>query len=155
MRQLRACLTARAFCLNLLTVSIFLLSAAEARPDWYRGDISEPQGSEICNPCVVDVVLAVETLRDRGEALGFYMGAGYPEGIDHWQGIQRLPILSTSPGMHESYVVVSSNHDDAARFAVVKLESRDTDGLRLRSNRLELGEYECRVWPLEFDTTCF
>ncbi|WP_224240918.1 hypothetical protein [Hyalangium gracile] len=94
-------------------------------------------GSLDCNLCVSGVVSAFNSLRDHGEVLGFNTGGynfnvGYPSS-DHWQGIQRLTSGSAR------YFVVSKRdgRDSGANVAhTVAMESRNTSGLRFRSNRL-------------------
>ena len=122
---------------------------------YFRGYLQNPPGSADCNPCVVNVVQAVNTLRDRGETMGFNWGANYPpvegSGTDsHWQGIQRMPILPSAE-LNLPYMVVSSSHggqpNPFSRFALVEMSSRDRDGLRLRSNRLERGRLTKDVPP--------
>jgi len=116
---------------------------------YFRGYLQSPQGNADCNPCVQNVIHSVNTLRDRGETMGFDWGADYPP-LDHWQGIQRMPILPNA-GLSLPYIVVSSSHGGQpkpyARFAIVKMGSRDQDGLRFRSNRLAHGQLTKDVPP--------
>ncbi|NIR47882.1 hypothetical protein GWO43_05460, partial [candidate division KSB1 bacterium] len=133
---------------------------------FFRGDLSTPQGSENCNPCVENIIDAVNTLRNHGASLGFHWGANYPKvkgagTQSHWQGIQRLPMM----GLEVPYLVVSSSHRDfaltldgevvqlsgPAHFAVVQMGSRANDGRRLRSNRLEFGKLTRDVAPHSSD----
>lgn len=133
--------------------------------EFLRGYISQ-NGIDNCNPCVDNVIHSINTLRNRGETLGFNWGADYPpvEGAgtkNHWQGIQRLTI----PGLEVPYLVVASSHrtfvltgqgqvihiSAPARFAVVEMGSRGNDGRRLRSNRLEPGSLTRDVSPNSLD----
>ncbi len=146
--------------------ALFLLSltAAAFGQGFYKGYTAAPKGSEDCNPCVENVTHSVNTLRDHGETLGFNWGDDYPtitgSGTKrHWQGVQRFaPIAAT--GLVLPYVVVSSSHgrqsfpflpEQAAHFAVVEFASRDTDGLRMRSNRLVRGQLTRNVAPNPLD----
>lgn len=126
---------------------------------YFRGYLQSLQGNADCNPCVQNVIHSVNTLRDRGETMGFNWGANYPpvEGSgtkSHWQGIQRMPILPND-GLSLPYIAVSSSHGDQSnpfsRFAIVEMASRDKDGLRLRSNRLEQGRLTKDVAPNALD----
>ncbi len=93
-----------------------------------------PWGSADCNVCVADVVGAVSRLRTRGDAMGFHMrGAPDVTLVDHWEGVQRLMgdggrFLAVSRALSEESQDVS--------FAIVRMASRNDDGLRFRSNRL-------------------
>ncbi len=135
-------------------VSAVSLVQAQDGP-YLRGNLQDPHGSEVCNPCVRDVITAVNTLRDHGATMGFNWSDDYPEVAgsgtkNHWQGVQRMPWL----GLAFPYVVVSSSHrtrifrpngqstdvSSPAHFAVVEMASRRGNiGGRLRSNRLEFG----------------
>ncbi|MFQ5641404.1 MAG: FlgD immunoglobulin-like domain containing protein [bacterium] len=129
---------------------------------YLHGDLSTPNGSDFCNPCVDDVIRAVNTLRDHGASLGFNWGANHPEvqgagTSNHWQGIQRL----LEHDFNIPYLVVSSSHHDLsltvdgevvqtsgpARLAIVAMASRNSNGSRLRSNRLEWGKRTRDVSP--------
>ncbi len=127
-----------------------LASVKLAHAESHKGDECQPDGREDCNQCVQDVIASVNSLRDRGPALGFHMGAGYPPvgwlWGGHWQGVQRLPILQIG-GLDTPHIVASSSHPESALVAVVRLETRDHSGLRLRSNRLQHGMFECNVTP--------
>lgn len=108
------------------------------------GDTSCPYGSRDCNRCANDVVNSVARLSTYGEPLGFHIGA-HPEPsfnykkLDphgHWQGVQRIPTTSGD------YLVVSqddmkSTSGDWSGLGIVRMASRDGDGHRWRSNRLE------------------
>lgn len=87
-------------------------------------------GADDCNRCVPDAVAAVNGLRDHGDVLGFFP-LGDPVTLsNHWQGIQRLP------GAGGRYLAVSHSGTTKA-FTVVEMGSRNTEGARFRSNRLE------------------
>lgn len=138
----------------LSLVGFFLLTPFSViYSQYFRGYLQSPQGNADCNPCVQNVIHSINTLRDRGETMGFNWGADYPP-IDHWQGIQRMPILPND-GLGLPYIAVSSSHGGQAnpfsRFALVEMASRDKDGLRLRSNRLEYGRLTKEVPPNALD----
>ena len=94
-----------------------------------------PWGSPDCNVCVADVVGAISQLRTHGDAMGFHMnGAPDVTLFDHWEGVQRLM------GDEGRHLVVSralSEESQDVSFAIVRMASRDDDGLRFRSNRLD------------------
>jgi len=117
-------------------------------------DVANPNGNERCNPCVKDAIHAINTLRDRGETMGFHMSFGYPplsgSGTkSHWQGIQRMMRDSSS----KQIVVLSSSHrgQDSSHLAIVELASRDGRQDRLRSNRLRFNKLTRDVIPLRID----
>jgi hypothetical protein len=132
-----------------LVWSLLLAPFSATYSQYFRGYLQSPQGNADCNPCVQNVIHSVNTLRDRGETMGFNWGANYPS-VDHWQGIQRMPILPNE-GLSLPYIVVSSSHGGQskpyARFAIVTMGSRDQDGLRFRSNRLAYGQLTKDVPP--------
>ncbi|MCY1041929.1 hypothetical protein OV208_11445 [Corallococcus sp. bb12-1] len=113
--------------------------AASSLSVGFGGDTTCTWGSPDCNLCSPDVPLRFQELRDHGEVLGFHPGpfnlnVAYP-GSNHWQGIQRLTLGSGR------YLVVSKR-DDAALGNVghlVRMESRNGEGRRLRSNRLAVS----------------
>lgn len=145
--------------LAIFTLLVALGSGAQVRsqetPELLFGDLETPHGSQTCNPCVENVIAAVNTLRNHGTTLGFNWGENYPEVTgsgtkSHWQGVQRLPFI----GQTQPYIVVSSSHRQVfflpggeiqsisgpAHFAVVEMASRLANvGRRLRSNRLQHG----------------
>jgi hypothetical protein len=137
------------------------------------GHLHNKAGSSDNNPCVENVIEAVNNLHSRGEPLGFNWGAEYPKVLgcgtsSHWQGVQRLPLM----GRENSYIVVSSSHKygtflgklfarlskvfaikrEPAFFGVVKMESRGAVAGRLRSNRLRAGELTRHVPPARSDS---
>jgi hypothetical protein len=87
-------------------------------------------GADDCNRCVPDAVAAVNGLRDHGDVLGFFPIGDPVTLFNHWQGIQRLP------GAGGRYLAVSHSGTNKA-FTVVELGSRNTEGARFRSNRLQ------------------
>jgi hypothetical protein len=102
------------------------------------GDTGCAWGSTDCNLCINGVVSAFTNLRDHGEPLGFHSGGynlnvAYPSS-NHLEGIQRL---KAGEGR---YFVVSKRDDRGSPFGYVAhsvfMESRNTSGQRLRSNRL-------------------
>lgn len=144
----------------------FPLPAQEPSTQFYTGNLEDPHGSDICNPCVEDVIHAINTLRNRGETLGFNWGDNHPEvrgagTKNHWQGVQRMPASQSSPPL----IIVTSSHRysvlqptgdfveiaEPSRFAVVEMASRDNGDGRLRSNRLEYGRLTRDVRPDQRD----
>ncbi|MGH9869674.1 MAG: hypothetical protein ACREAA_16105 [Candidatus Polarisedimenticolia bacterium] len=106
-----------------------------------------------------DVVGQLKALSDRADALGFRMnGAPDPTHCYHLQGIAR----TSGPGTPYFFISQSGNDpggisalvclqwctyapctligDGPGHIYVVKMGSRDTDGERLRSNRIVAGE---------------
>ncbi len=106
-----------------------------------------PQGvpATLTEPgCIPNVVGQFNELKHHGEALGFHLGdSPDPTLGKHYQGIQRLP------GEGTPYFAISRNanrnigdpisFNEPGNLVVVRFGSRDTDGERLRSNRLEKG----------------
>lgn len=101
--------------------------------------------------CIDNVVGQFNSLKHHGEALGFHRAVSPDPTIDkHYQSIQRLP-RGGSP-----YVVLSRNgnrfiggpigEDDPGNLVIVRFDSRDGDGERMRSNRLAKG-YETDETP--------
>ena len=93
------------------------------------------------NGCAPDVPGQFNALKHHGEALGFFLGAGAldPDIQRHYQGIQRLP----GPGVPTFFVTKNGNptvgsDQDPGSLLTVRLASRDVEGERVRSNRLEL-----------------
>jgi len=161
---------------SLLSCILVLICAGTALPagkvrtaqptPYLRGDLSSADGAEDCNPCLNNVIEAINTLNDHGETIGFNWGAHYPEVLgartsNHWQGVQRL----YSGSLSQPYFVISSSHrrdvmkpdgsiesvSNPAYFAVVEMGSRNHDGGRLRSNRLEFGRLTRNVKPNPLD----
>ncbi len=94
------------------------------------------------NRCAPDVPGQFNALKHHGEALGFFLGAGAVDPTDarHYQGIQRLP----GPGLPTFFVSKSGTpflvgNDEPASLLTVHLASRDTEGERVRSNKLARG----------------
>ena len=92
------------------------------------------------NGCAPDVPGQFNALKHHGEALGFFLGAGAldPDIQRHYQGIQRLP----GPGVPTFFVTKNGNptvgsDQDPGSLLTVRLASRDVEGERVRSNRLE------------------
>jgi hypothetical protein len=114
------------------------LPATDLQPaaDEFRGDVSCPPGSRDGNLCVPDVVGSVNALPQDGNALGFRWSAHQPfvNGLSsHWQGIQRLFVPAA--GLCGRHFVVTSNHLDSARAALVYFGSAGADGRPLGPNR--------------------
>jgi len=84
---------------------------------------------------VPGVVAQFQALSERGDALGFGIGSSPdPTVSHHYQGIAR----SHGPG--RPYFFITRSDDAPANLLVVSMESRPTNGERLRSNRLKRGE---------------
>ena len=85
---------------------------------------------------VPNVVAQFQALSERGDALGFGIGTSPdPSASNHYQGIAR----SHGPG-RPYFFITRSDKDYPANLLVVSMESRPTNGERLRSNRLKRGE---------------
>jgi len=115
-------------------VAIVLPYESRASAPELEGFTPCPWNSPDCNPCVVDAIGSINRLRDHGDILGFHMG-GAPDVTvgKHWQGVQRLMNAGAR------FLVVSRNIPDSSKdvaFVVVEMGSRNPDGLRFRSNRL-------------------
>jgi len=81
------------------------------------------------------VVAQFQALSERGDALGFGIGTSPdPTVSNHYQGIAR----SHGPG--RPYFFITRSDDGPANLLVVSMESRPTNGERLRSNRLQRGK---------------
>ncbi|WP_256105432.1 hypothetical protein [Streptomyces sp. ODS05-4] len=114
---------------------------AGSRPTSVAGTTDCGWGSASCTPCVNDVVTSVKTgLRERGDTMGFHLGAGVPAPQwsltnlhDHWQGVQRLN-ADNGRWMAVSY---DDTGDGPGGVGLVHLGSRAPaePGGRLRSNR--------------------
>src|SRR5262245_17181456 len=94
-----------------------------------------PWGSVDCNVCVADAMDSINRLRDHGDAMGFQMD-GAPDVIfdKHWQGVQRL-----MGGAGRHLAISRSLQDESidVSFVIVEMASRNGEGLRFRSNRLD------------------
>lgn len=119
-------------CLALLW-SGFAAGQAGAAAPVLAGKTACPYGASDCNPCVANVVDAMNRLRTHGDVLGYRMnGAADVTSFNHWQGVQRL---MTHGGR---YLAISRSVEDAdVGFVVVEMGSRDGSGARFRSNRLQ------------------
>ncbi len=85
---------------------------------------------------VPNVVAQFQALSERGDALGLGIGdSPDPSVSNHYQGIAR----SHGPG-RPYFFITRNDHDTAANLLVVSMESRPTNGERLRSNRLQRGK---------------
>lgn len=144
---------------------VILCSGLSAQ-DFYRGDLSAPDGDDSCNPCLENVTHSVNTLRDHGTSMGFNWGDNYPvvEGAgtpSHWQGIQRLPMMNFEvpylavTSSHRTYVITPVGIQQISgpgHFAVIEMATRrGNQGLRLRSNRLEFGKLTRNIPPANED----
>ena len=102
--------------------------------------------------CVPDVIEQFKRLALRPEALGFNLGTSpEPEQCKHYQGLARrngvgIPYLFVSRSGNEPDGIAGagcSDSDDPGNLLIVRMGSRDTNGERLRSNRL------ARNWDID------
>jgi len=102
-----------------------------------RGKTSCPFGSPGCNVCAPRIEFQFGDLKHHGEVLGFHLN-GFPDDIahglgeSHWQGIARL---STGTGQYLGLTTGPDDNGGKVRF--VEMGSRNTQGKRFRSNRLQ------------------
>src|SRR5262245_55466505 len=129
------------FALLVLTAPA-VIAATLARPAYADGGSS---GGEVA--CVTDVRGQFRDLEHHGEALGFHLGAGTPDPslYRHYQGIQRLPGAGTpyffvTRSGNDPGTVGSGAANDPGDLLVVRFDSRDKSGERVRSNRLRRGQ---------------
>lgn len=118
-----------------LAASLTASERSEAAAPSLQGRTSCPWGSTNCNPCVPDVLDSMHRLRSHGDIMGFHMnGAADVDVSHHWQGVQRLM------GGQGRYLAISRSVTDAnVSFVVVEMASRNGQGVRFRSNRLDPG----------------
>lgn len=118
------------------TLSFVLGASAFAQAPTLRGDASCAWGSRECNRCVQDVDRSLRELRNRGDISGFRMNfaTGGLGTFKHWQGVQRLPADG-------GRFLVVSRSGSGVMFVVSHFPSRDDDGRRFRSNRLNPGSF--------------
>lgn len=97
--------------------------------------------------CVPNVIDQFRALKHHGEALGFRLTGGVPDPtlFRHFQGIQRLegagtPYFFVSRSGNETTPDPDIFGDDPGDIFVVKFDSRDQSGERLRSNRMKIGQ---------------
>jgi hypothetical protein len=94
-----------------------------------------PWGSADCNVCVADAGGAISSLRRHGDAMGFHMnGTPDVEFAHHWQGIQRL---MSGGGRYLAISRSLASLSTNVSFVVVEMATRNGDGQRFRSNRLD------------------
>ncbi|MGH7492887.1 MAG: hypothetical protein ACREOO_10890, partial [bacterium] len=95
------------------------------------GYVSHEWGADEHNPCVPDVHAALAGLRSHGDIMGFQMNGTQDVSLvyGHWQGIQR-------PMSGSGQYLYASRSGAHVAFVIVKMESRNTSRMRLRSNRL-------------------
>jgi hypothetical protein len=128
--------------LSLIALHCFATVAAAADAPPIAAWPSCPWDSADCNVCVADAADSIQRLRSHGDASGFHMnGAPDVEFDHHWQGVQRLM------GGAGRYLAISRSLESESTdvsFVVVEMASRDSEGLRYRSNRLNPS------WPIAF-----
>jgi hypothetical protein len=98
--------------------------------------------------CVNDVVDQFNGLKHHPEGLGFHLGAGAhdPTSGRHYQGIVRIPgegpprFVTSKNGNVGNFEVPPGMDDQPGEINVVELASRDTNGERVRSNRMVPNE---------------
>ena len=102
-------------------------------------------GSADCNVCVADAADSVNRLRSHGDAMGFQMNGAPDVQFDHhWQGVQRLM------GGAGRYLAISRSLESESTdvsFVIVEMATRNGDGLRFRSNRLDPDWFISRTAP--------
>ena len=94
--------------------------------------------------CVNDVVDQFNGLKHHPEGLGFHLGAGAhdPTSGRHYQGIVRIPgegpprFVTSKNGNVGNFEIPPGMDDQPGEINVVELASRDTNGERVRSNRM-------------------
>ena len=98
------------------------------------GDTSGAWGDDQMNPCVRGVDAALSAVEARGAALGFHLNDDphLSRWGRHWQGVQR------GVGANAQYLFVSRSGASYAAV-VVRLPSRNSDGLRFGSNLPDKG----------------
>jgi hypothetical protein len=105
-------------------------------------------GSPDCNVCARDVVNTFNSLDRHGDILAFNLGNtpdptwdDWDDWHHHWQGVQRI---MAGDGQ---YFIVSQDSANPLQsiFSIVQMGTRNTDGLRFRSNLL--------LWHYDFDET--
>ncbi len=106
------------------------------------------------NRCLPDVGPAASGMRLQGELMGMRLGDGHPglcaPALDcfedyHVQGFSRFAPITTAAGTDYSltdYFVMTSNHEDHARFAIVRLASGASNGLRIKGNKSAVGDQD-------------
>jgi uncharacterized delta-60 repeat protein len=98
--------------------------------------------------CVDNVRGQFNALKHHGEALGFHLGAGTPEPTlsRHYQGIQRMPRPNGAPVFYVTRsgkgtpTEIPPSGSDPGNLLIVRFDSRDTNGERMRSNRVGAGQ---------------
>jgi hypothetical protein len=126
---------------GLMAVPTFLIAGAPA------ASASPHQPGPPPTLCVNDVERQFNSLKGHPEALGFHLGAGAydPTSGRHYQGIVRIPgqgtprFLTTRNGNVGPFEL-PGNDDQPGEVNIVELASRDTNGERVRSNRLVANE---------------
>jgi hypothetical protein len=95
------------------------------------------------NVCVPDVVAAFNSLSSHGDTLGLNYDDHSASSHNHFQGIQR----------YNNYLYITRADDedeDSGELSVFRLDSRNTEGLRFRSNRLNPYQ-NIKNMPPDFD----
>lgn len=98
--------------------------------------------------CVNDVERQFNSLKHHPEGLGFHLGAGAhdPTSGRHYQGIVRIPgegpprFITSKNGNVGDFEIPPGMDDQPGEVNVVELASRDTNGERVRSNRMVPNE---------------
>ncbi|UCE17543.1 MAG: thrombospondin type 3 repeat-containing protein [Gemmatimonadota bacterium] len=131
--------------LLLPLVSALWLGAYAADPPTAREEAAALQAFRPENPRVDNVEWSFKKLAPHGDPLAFCKAIGDdPWECKHYQGIVRGEGPDGTPyffltrcGNHAD--ACPSEDDDPGELLIVKMGSRDKDGERLRSNRLETG----------------
>ena len=125
----------------LLALPTFLIVGAAAPASAARNPGLHP------TMCVNDVVRQFNSLKHHPEGLGFHLGAGAhdPTSGRHYQGIVRIPgegppRFVTSKNGNVGDFELPGQDDQPGEINVIELASRDTNGERVRSNRMVANE---------------
>ena len=126
---------------GLLAVPTFLIAATATPASAARNPGPAP------TLCVNDVQRQFNSLKHHPEGLGFHLGAGAfdPTSGRHYQGIVRIPgegtphFVTTRNGNVGNFEAPGID-DQPGEINIVELASRDTNGERVRSNRMVANE---------------
>lgn len=114
----------------LALVALAIATPARAQGPALEGKVHEAWGGAEAGRCVPDVSEALVSLPVRGMPLGFDPRGerGFFPPLRHWQGVQRLAI-------GDARWLVASRSGSTTGFVVIRMESRDTEGLAFGASR--------------------
>jgi hypothetical protein len=127
-------------------VALGLASPLAAQSSSLEGQVRQDWGGADAGRCVPDVSAALAALPVRGVPLGFDPGGErrfFPP-LRHWQGVQRLAI-------GDARWLVASRSGSTTGFVVVRMESRDAEGLAFGPSRTEGDAPDWSARPPEGD----